>query len=220
MTALPPGPRPPKKGLGKTGCLALVGALIFFTWGMELFWTRLDERRFPWMYTKAGRSTLVGTWVGTLTSGGGKRRAVLLHIERQPLNFSTRRGRGGRGSNRMFRRAYGEKLDGHATFCGAPKEQHFTLNGSNQTMDASQFRLSFSPSDSVPPDGLAPSFMRGSWDQRDALDLEVDLYLRKGASAISSTDDPDTGRNGRVTMRRGDDAAFRALCSQMRGRLR
>jgi hypothetical protein len=101
--------------------------------------------------------------------------------------------------------------------CAAPRRvQHFTAWGEPADDAASRFHLSLSPADSVPPDGLAPSHIRGRWDGGDSLALEASLYLRRGKSAISSTDDPDTRGDTPVTMTRGTEAAFDSLCSRLR----
>ena len=167
----------------------MLAALYLFITGMELFWTRIDERRFPWAYPKPGRSTLVGTWVGTLTTGGGVRRGVYLDIRLDPLNFGRGgRRRRGRGGN-VFRGPRSSKLEGTARLCGGEAEQRFTLTGNHETDDASRFYLGLAVADSTPPNGFAPSHMRGRWDGRDSLALEADVYLRRGQSAISATDD-------------------------------
>jgi len=81
--------------------------------------------------------------------------------------------------------------------------------------DGSRFRLSMHPLvDSLAADGLAPSHMKGQWSGKDSITLDVSLYLRRGKSAISSSDDPDTGRDTRVTLNRGTEAEFTALCSR------
>ena len=197
------------------GCLVVLAALYFFIAGMELFWTRIDERRFPWAYPKSGRSTLVGTWAGTLTTGGGVRRGMYLDIRLDPLEP----GRGGRrrrrGSGNLFRRPRSSKLEGSARLCGGEAEQRFTLRGNNETDDASRFYLALAVADSTPPNGYAPSHIRGGWDGRDSLALEADVYLRRGESAISGGDDPNTGKPAIVGMRRAGEAEFRALCGRL-----
>jgi hypothetical protein len=204
-----------KSPLKRTGgCLVAIAALYFLIAGMEMLWTRIDERRFPWAYSRPGRSTLVGTWVGTLTTGGGVRRGMYLDIRLDPLNFS-RRGRRRRGSSNIFRRPQSSKLEGNARLCGGEAEQRFTLRGNNETDDASRFYLALAVADSTPPNGFAPSHMRGRWDGRDSLALEADVYLRRGQSAISATDDPHTGKPAIVEMRRADEAEFRALCARV-----
>ena len=53
------------------GCVGVVVValvlLAAFSSAMELFWTRIDQRRFPWAYEESGRPTLIGLWVGSLT---------------------------------------------------------------------------------------------------------------------------------------------------------
>jgi hypothetical protein len=68
----------------------------------------------------------------------------------------------------------------------------------------------------MPPEGLAPSHLYGWWDGSDSLALEASLYLRRGASAISKSDDPDTGlERTPLTLRRGTAAAFDSLCGRL-----
>ena len=95
---LPPGaPRRKRGGCGRTllGLAVAVVVLALFSGAMELFWNRLDQRRFPQGYASSGDPTLVGTWVGTMTMGGGSRRSVLLDLRLRPLRFN----RSGRRSN-------------------------------------------------------------------------------------------------------------------------
>jgi hypothetical protein len=209
-------PRRSSRNAGKRfGCagLALVVVLLAaFSGAMELFWTRVDQRRFPWAYAETGRSTLTGTWVGSLTTNRGTRRGLYLDLQLQPIDFESGRRRRG-GANRVFRRATSDKLVGELRMCGGPRgEQRFMLHGNNVTKDASRFRLSFSPADSVPPDGLAPSHLRGAWDGRDSLRIEADLYLRQGASAITNSADPETGPPQQGALRRADANEYPRTC--------
>jgi hypothetical protein len=196
------------------GCLVAVVGLVALTSAIRFAWDRWDRFRYPWAYASSGRPTLTGSWVGTLTSGGGVRRAALLDLRLEPRRFGRRSGRRARGAR--GRRA----LVGEVRLCGNPAgEQRFTAYGGHEDAAASRFRLALSVADSVPPDGLAPSHLRGRWDGGDSLAFEADLYLRRGASAISGTDDPDTGPPATIHMGRGDEAAFRALCARLaRGR--
>jgi hypothetical protein len=66
-----------------------------------------------------------------------------------------------------------------------------------------------------PPDGLELSSMRGRWGGGDALDLEAEFFWRRGPSAVSSTDDPDTGGWVPLPMRRGGAEDFRAACRRL-----
>jgi hypothetical protein len=190
--------------------------LAAFSGAMQLFWTRIDQRRFPWAYAETGRPTLTGTWVGTVTTNRGAQRGLYLDLQLEPLDFSQSRGRG--GGDRIFRRATSDKLAGELRMCGGPKgEQRFTLHGNNVTDDASRFRLSFYPADSVPPDGLAPSHLRGAWNGSDSLKIEADLYLRRGASAITNSADPETGPPQPGALHRASPNEYPALCRRLRG---
>ena len=209
-------PRRSSRNAGKRfGCagLALVVVLLAaFSGAMELFWTRIDQRRFPWAYEETGRPTLTGTWVGTLETNRGARRGLYLDVRLEPLDFDSGRRRRG-GASDAFRRADRDKLVGGLRMCGGARgEQRFTLHGNNVTDDASRFRLSFSPADSVPPDGLAPSHLRGAWDGRDSLKIEADLYLRQGASAITNSADPETGPPQQGALHRADPNEYPRTC--------
>ena len=213
----------PRGGMGRKmrnryGCAVLAVAVFLisaFAGALELFWTRVDQRRFPWAYVESGRPTLTGTWVGTLVTNRGARRGLYLDLRLKPIDFeSGRRHRG--GANRVFRRAYSDKLVGELRMCGGPKgEQRFTLTGNNVTDDASRFRLGFYPADSVPRDGLAPSHLRGEWDLRDSLRIEADLHVRQGAAAITNSADPETGRPQPGALHRGQPNEYSALCERL-----
>lgn len=201
------------------GCLLVVVVLAVATGGMQFIWTRIDQRRFPWGYPESGKPTLVGTWVGTMTTGGGVRRGVYMDLRLEPLRFGDNsRSRRRRGS-RAFRNLRNPNFEGEIRLCGGPREQRFSINtGTAEDGEASRFRIGLYPADSTPPDGLAPSHIRGRWNGRDSLALEADVHLRRGTSAISSTDDPDTGKPATLGMTRGDEAQYRALCAG-RGRI-
>jgi len=203
----------------RSGCAILLGVVLLlavFSGAMELFWTRVDQRRFPWAYEETGRPTLIGTWVGSLTTNRGAQRGLYLDLRLEPLDFDSGRRRRG-GKSKAFRRATSDKLVGELRMCGGPRgEQRFTLHGNNVTDDASRFRLSFATADSVPPDGLAPSHLRGAWDGRDSLRIEADLYLRQGASAITSSADPETGQPQSGALRRGSPNDYPATCARLR----
>ena len=212
-------PRRSSRNAGKRfGCagLALVVVLLAaFSGAMELFWTRVDQRRFPWAYAETGRPTLTGTWVGTLETNRGARRGLYLDLQLKPIDFESGRRRRG-AANRVYRRAYSDKLVGELRMCGGPKgEQRFTVTGNNVDDDASRFRLSFYPADSVPPDGLAPSHLRGAWNGRDSLRIEADLHVRQGAAAITNSADPETGRPQPGALRRASPNEYPRTCRSL-----
>jgi len=193
--------------------IALV-AMVGFSQAMELFWTRIDQHRFPWAYDRSGRPTLTGTWVGSLTTARGARRGLYLDLELEPLKF----GGGSRGHRHgAFRRAQSDKLVGELLLCAGPyREQRLELHGNELADDASRFRLSFRvPEGTTPADGLTPSNLRGMWNGRDSLRVEADLYLRRGASAITDGADAETGAPQPGALHRAALAEFRATCHRL-----
>lgn len=199
----------------KSGCaswILLIVVLLAVTLGMDYVAKRIDLWRFPWGYAESGKPTLTGTWVGPMTTGSDQRLGMLVEIQLAPLDYHRRH-------STIIRTRRNSWLLGRVLVCGnSPLVQHFTGSGKpDDEATASRFHLGLSPSDSVPPDGLAPSHIRGRWDGRDALALEASLYLRRGKSAISSSADPDTKGDAPVTLRRGTDADFNSLCNRLRG---
>jgi hypothetical protein len=199
---------------GPFGCCAggVVGLalLLVAVFGLDFVSKRIDEWRHPWGYPAPGRPALVGTWVGTLVTGGGQQRGLLVDVRLRPaVRPSMRR--------RRVRRDREHKLEGSVSLCAAPKGavQRYTAHGTHDDARASRFHLSLSAADERHPDGLAPSHLRGLWDGGDSLSFEADVHLRKGASAITSSDDPDTGRPARAQMRRGSEADLRSLCAAL-----
>jgi hypothetical protein len=207
-----------RKMRNRFGCAGLVLVIVLlaaFSGAMELFWTRVDQRRFPWAYAETGRPTLTGTWVGTFVTNRGARRGLYLDLRLKPIDFESGRRRRG-GANRVYRRANSDKLVGELRMCGGPNgEQRFTITGNNVTDDASRFRLGFSPADSVPKDGLAPSHLRGAWDLRDSLRIEADLHVRQGESAITNSADPETGEPQPGALHRATPNEYAALCERL-----
>jgi hypothetical protein len=191
--------------------VVFIAGIAAFSGAMELFWTRIDQHRFPWAYARSGRPTLTGTWVGALITARGVRRGLYLDLELQPLRF----GRGRRDG--AYRRAGSDKLVGELRMCsGANGDQRFELHGNELADDASRFRLSFAvPEGTTPRDGLAPSHLRGMWNGHDSLRVEADLYLRRGVAAITDGADPETGRPQPGALHRGDAREFGAACNRL-----
>ena len=179
-------------------------------------WTRLDQRRFPWAYAESGRSTLTGVWAGTLTTDRGNRRGMLLHLELVPLKFPRRGTRSGGYDLRFFHRTASDNLTGELYLCGAPKgEQHFTVRGNIVANDPSRFQLGITVADSAAADGLTPSALRGTWDGRDSLRVDADLYVSyRGERVVnprySETNTPQPG-----LLHRAEATDFRALCERL-----
>lgn len=197
----------------KSGCLPGllgVGILFGFVVGEHYLAVTIDKRRFPWGYADSGSPPLVGTWVGPFTTRSGKRLAMLLDVQLVPL------GRGRRGTP-IIRTQRHSWLEGRVLVCDGPgRVRRLEASGEPNDNHASRFHLGTSPIDSAPPEGLAPSHLYGRWDGADSLALEASLYLRRGESAITKSDDPDTGlQNTPLTLRRGTEAEFDSLCSRL-----
>ena len=197
----------------KSGCLPGllgIGLLAAFVIGEHYLAIYIDKRRFPWGYADSGTPPLVGTWVGPVTTRSGKRLAMLLDVELVPL------GQGRRGTP-IIRTQRHSWLEGRVAVCDCPgRVRHLEASGEPNDSRASRFHLGTSPTDSAPPEGLAPSHLYGRWDGSDSLALEASLYLMRGKSAISKSDDPDTGlRNTPLTLRRGTEADFDSLCGRL-----
>ena len=197
----------------KLGCgPGLLGlALLFaFVIGEHYLAIYIDERRFPWGYANSGTPPLVGTWVGPFTTRSGKRLAMLLDMQLVPLG----RDRRGTPIIRTNRHAW---LEARVLVCDGPgRVRHLEASGEPNDNRASRFHLGTSSTDSMPPEGLVPSHLYGRWDGADSLALEASLYLRRGRSAITKSDDPDTGlRKTPLTLRRGTEATFNSLCVRL-----
>ena len=191
-------------GPGALGIALLLGVAV----GGHYLAISIDKWRFPWGYADSGQPPLVGTWVGPFTTGSGKRLAMLLEIRLVPL------GEGRRGTP-IIRTDRHSWLKGRVLVCDGPgRVRYLDASGEPNDKRASRFHLGTSPMDSMPsPEGLAPSHLYGRFDGSDSLQLEASLYLRRGESAISSTDDPDTGLNRTpLTLHRGSEAEFKELC--------
>jgi hypothetical protein len=200
-----------KSGCGCGPGLLGFGLLVVVVAGGHYLAIHLDKRRFPWGYADSGEPPLVGTWVGPFTSGSGKRLAMLIDIELVPL------GRGRRYTP-IIRTDRHSWLEGRVLVCDGPgRIRHLEASGEPNDKRASRFHLGTSPMDSMPSaDGLAPSHLYGLFDGSDSLALEASLYLRQGKAAVTRSDDPDTGlKRTRLTLRRGTEATFTALCGRL-----
>jgi hypothetical protein len=199
-----------KSGCGCGPGLLAFGLFVAVVAGGHYLAIEMDQRRFPWGYADSGKRPLVGTWVGPVTTGSGKRLGMLVDIELVPL------GRGRRYTPIIRNRRHAW-LEGRVLVCDGPgRVRHLEASGEPNDNRASSFHLGTSPTDSVPPpEGLAPSHLYGRFDGSDSLAFEASLYLRRGTSAITGSDDPDTGRRTRLTLRRGTDTTFNSLCGRL-----
>jgi hypothetical protein len=197
----------------KFGCgpgLLGIALLLAFVIGEHYLAIYIDKRRFPWGYADSGTPPLVGTWVGPVTTRSGKRLGMMLQIDLVPL------GRGRRGTPIIRTQRHGW-LEGRVTVCDGPgRVRRLDASGEPNDNRASRFHIATSPTDTTSPEGLSPSHLYGRWDGADSLPLEASLYLRRGRSSITKSDDPDTGLNKTpLTLHRGTQATFDSLCSRL-----
>ena len=138
---------------------------------------------------------------------------MLIDMRLAPLDYHRRR------STPIIRTRRSTWLIGRVLTCTGPgRANEYELDGDPDDNRASRFRMSMHPRvDSLQKDGLAPSHIKGRWNGNDSIDLEVSLHLRRGQAAISNSADPDTGRDTPVTLKRGTEAHFTALCGMLTG---
>lgn len=169
---------------------------------------RLDRWLHPWADTSSGKPVLLGSWVGRLTTGGGRPRVVFMQIERYQVHRS----------RRSRCRNCDDRIQGRVLSCDERgRIVGYTLDGQPEDRDAARLHGTTQPAQSPPPDGLAISHFRGGWDGADALNLELEFYWRRGASAVTSSGDPDTKGSVPLPLRRSNEAEFEARCREIRG---
>jgi hypothetical protein len=196
------------------GCASWIigfAALLAVVFGLDFIGSRIDRARFPWGYDAPGKSTLAGTWVGVVTTGGGQRLGMLIDMRLAPLGYHRRR------SAPIIRTQRMTWLIGRVLTCtGTGRPNEFVLDGKPDDDGASRFHLSMHPRvDSLNADGLAPSHMKGRWSGGETIDLEISLHLHRGKSSITNSADPDTGHDQQATLGRGTAARFGSICQSL-----
>ena len=192
----------------RKGTLA-IGFLVAVYAATNFFWQRFDRWRFPWAYEQSGRPTLTGSWVGSLTTATGQHRGVIMEMHLPDIS----------GRKRKVRRTRFGSLEGTARTCDERGEvRSLTLSGNPDNKDATQLHIMTIPAENPPPDGLTLNTATGLWDQGNTLHLQAGFYFRKGPSAISGSEYPDTEKEALLHMTRGGDAEFRRACDAIRAK--
>jgi hypothetical protein len=181
----------------RAGIAFMVVALVLIfsgalDWGVDLV-------LYPWA---RANPPLLGTWSGTLTTGNGERLIVSLEMRR------TVREREGF----CVRCA---QIEGNAATCDARGTVlRYRISGSPSDRRGTHLHLGAVPDRQPPPDGLELDVLSGTWDGGDGLDLQADFFWRRGAAAISSSDDKATQP---VPLRMQRDAAkgFETMCGRL-----
>jgi hypothetical protein len=193
-----------RRGISKALAVLVIGGIAVWYVGQ-----RLDHWMYPWADTTSGRPVLLGSWVGQLTTGGKRPRVVWMEIVREQRPRATRHRRC---------RGCDDGIEGTLRTCDERgRIWQYRLSGTPEDRAVTRLQGSTQPIDSPPPDGLSLSSFRGSWDGADALNLEVQFYWRKGASAITSSADPDTQGWVPLPLRRNTKAEFTARCKRIAG---
>jgi hypothetical protein len=204
-----------KRSSGWIGCLALIVFLAAIVFGGPLV-PRLFDRLFaPWAFESAGHPALPGRWVGLLTTTTGRRRGVVLDLR---LPEPSIRGRSGILRRDWRSTPHGE-LAGTARVCDDRGQvRSYTIEGEPDNRQATRLHFYVTPAETPAPEGLTLSWVKGAWDRADRLDLRTQFYWRKGSSAISGGEYPDTQAEGTLEMTRGGEAEFQAVCRRVKRR--
>lgn len=176
--------------------LVIVAVGIGLAYGFDMLVTA------PWAYGIFGRSTLTGSWTGTVQARSGARYAFYLQLEHSryftDLPTTEGTGRGGLG-----------KLFGSLTWCARDgPTRNLTVEGT-ANHSASDVTIGVHVPDHPRP-GLYPSSFHGAW-HGSTLALLVSFVWRQGISAISSSARwPDLS----LTMRKRGYRAYQDACAQ------
>ena len=186
--------------LGSILVLAVtVGIAFSAQWGFD--WLLL-----PWAFERGGRPALVGSWVGSVTTTTGHPFGVMIE-----LRLAEPKGEGGLVRD-WHGAPYGE-LEGTAQVCDELGSMHsYTIEGEPEDRQATRLSLYATPSESPVPEGLTFSWMNGTWDRANKIELKVQFYWAQDGSSISGAEYPDTQTAATLALTRGGEPGFQALC--------
>jgi hypothetical protein len=189
-----------------TAMIIVIGLILAITF---LAGPLLDRLFLPWAFESADHPALPGIWVGTLTTATGGQRGVVLQ-----MYLPEPKGR--RGLRRDWRNApYGE-LEGTLQMCSEDGQvRSYTIEGNPEDRQASRLHFYSTPVEKPAPEGLTSNWFNGRWDGANKLDFTVSFHWEKNGAAISGGEYPDTQANATLTMTRGDERRFQAICAQM-----
>jgi hypothetical protein len=187
-----------------TGLAILVLLVIAFGSG-----PLMDRLFAPWAFDHEGRPALTGLWVGRLTTATGQSRGVLLELL---LPKPNRR----HGFTRSWRQSPHGTLGGSARVCDPQGQvRSYTVDGKPADRQATQINFFAGPSERPVPNGLTLSWVQGTWDGANQLDLRAQLHWEKDGAAISGDSYPDTQSEAVLTLTRGGEAEFQAVCDRL-----
>lgn len=176
--------------------LVIVAVALGLVYGFDILVTA------PWAYGIFGRSTLTGSWTGTVQTQRGARYVFYLHLEhsRYFTDLPTTEGTGRGGLGKIF---------GSLSWCARDGlTRSLTVEGTADH-SASHVNIGVHVPDH-PRSGLYPSSFHGAW-HGSTLALRVSFVWRQGISAISSSARwPDLS----LTMHKRGYRAYQAACAQ------
>lgn len=206
---------PRRKGRASIGCGCALVILLFSTFilfpALNYGWDALVDA--PWAHSINGRPTLTGTWTGEFTSPSGVHFAVLLDLRRTRLA----------SGNYYNEKGVGPRIDGLAQWCDNQGRRGDNIRiGGNVPP-----KLSIGYRDSVEgvhlfleikepaPAGPLINEFNGSW-HTDTLTLTPTFIVSDGKVRIVPDNDPDLTETISVTLKKGDQSTFDALCQKLK----
>jgi uncharacterized protein len=183
--------------------LVLAVMLAISQYGYKLF----DRIFAPWAFPSGDRPALVGNWGGTLVTSTGKRFAVYLRLI-LPQPKLSRHG----GYRRGWREQPNGPLGGQLVICDRPNMPRiYEVEGTPNDRHASNFTFFAAPK--LGTDGLTASWVNAAWSNPNRIDGQVQFHWRRGPSAISGPQYPDTQGEGVLSLVRTGTAADTTSCN-------
>lgn len=181
--------------------VGVIGLVVIAAYFLPNLLNRItDSLFFPWVH---GQPPLLDQWVGRLTTGNGVRLVVAITLERDLTD-----------DERICIRC--NQVKGTADTCDERGTVlRYRISGSPKDRQGRQLHLGAIPVPQPPPDGLELDTLIGTWDGGNVLELQADFFLRRGQSAISSTDDP-ANQSVPLRMQRGQVTELDTLCAALR----
>ncbi len=176
--------------------IVVLGVALFFAGALDWGYDRL---LYPWVLAQP---PLLGSWVGTPTSGNGV--PMVVGIDMARVRFER---------DEPCWRCH--QIEGTAATCDARGTVlRYRLSGSPADRQGRQLHLGAVPARQPLPDGLELDILRGTWHGAGELSLDAGFFWRRDGSGISTTDDPATQP---VPMRRQrkSTADFNTLCKAL-----
>lgn len=192
-----------KRSVGCVGVSVIFVAALFAVNGLGYL---IDCAFNPWAHSLTGRPTLVGTWVGRVTTPGGESRVLFLDM---------RRSTNARGNYSTCRTC--PRIEGAAKLCGGESDvRPYDVWGGPDSWDGTRFHLAAATAKGRPPSaGLQAGGMRGEWSG-DALSMTMELSRSDESGATHSrSGDPDVNTPAKFTMARGGGSNFFDECRKL-----